>query len=183
MKSVQLAKYNNSWYSPGAGTIKQVLWYFVNALFIRNYLMPVSGVKVALLKMFGAKIGTAVTIKPGVNIKYPWLLTIGSNTWIGENVWIDNLCEVHIGSNVCLSQGAMLLPGNHDFKREAFDLIVKEINVEDGAWVGAKSVVCPGVTCGTHSVLTVGSIASSNLEPYGIYKGNPIVKLKDRNIE
>jgi putative colanic acid biosynthesis acetyltransferase WcaF len=183
MKSVQLAKYNNSWYSPKAGTIKQLLWYFVNALFIKNYMMPLSGVKVALLRLFGAKIGAGVVIKPGVNVKYPWLLTVGSHTWIGENVWIDNLCEVSIGSNACLSQGAMLLTGNHDFKKETFDLIVKEIVLEDGAWVGAQCVVCPGVTCGTHSVLTVGSVATANLEPYGIYKGNPAIKIKMRNIE
>jgi putative colanic acid biosynthesis acetyltransferase WcaF len=183
MKSVHLDQYNNSWYSPKAGTIKQVLWYFVNALFIKNYLMPVSSIKIAFLRLFGAKIGQGVTIKPGVNIKYPWLLTIGEHTWIGENVWIDNLCSVTIGSNVCISQGALLLTGNHDFKTETFNLIVKDIIVEDGAWIGAKCVVCPGVTCGSHSVLTVGSIAASNMEPYGIYKGNPIVKLKVRNIE
>ena len=135
-----------------------------------------------LLKIFGARIGKGVVIKPGVNIKYPWMLSIGDYTWLGEGVWIDNLAKVQIGSNVCVSQGALLLTGNHDYKRVSFDLIVGEITVKDGAWIGAKSVVCPGVICGTHSVLSVGSITSNNLEDYTIYQGNPAVKIRDRII-
>jgi acetyltransferase-like isoleucine patch superfamily enzyme len=61
-----------------------------------------------------------VNIKPSVNIKYPWLLEVGDHVWIGEEVWIDNLAKVRIGSNVCISQGAMLLTGNHDFTKSTF---------------------------------------------------------------
>ena len=53
--------------------------------------------------------------------------------------------------------------------------MVKPIIVEDGAWVGAKSVVCPGVTVGRDSILTVGSMATSNLETGKIYQGIPAV--------
>ena len=81
-----------------------------------------------------------MVIKPSVNIKYPWRLTIGSFVWIGEGVWIDNLENVVIGDNVCISQGAMLLCGNHNYKKTTFDLIVGSITLEDGVWVGAQSV-------------------------------------------
>lgn len=133
-----------------------------------------------LLHLFGAKIGKGVVIKSGVNIKYPWNLSIGDYSWIGENVWIDNLVQVTVGSNVCISQGAMLLCGNHNYKRQTFDLIVKPIVIEDGVWVGAQSTVCPGVTMHSHSVLSVGSIASKDLMPFSIYRGNPAVKVVER---
>ena len=55
---------------------------------------PISGFKRFLLRLFGAKIGKGVVIKPCVNIKYPWKLRIGNYVWIGENVWIDNLDTV-----------------------------------------------------------------------------------------
>ncbi len=177
-----LSKYNNSWYSPGAGKLKLGLWYFVNVLFLMNPLNPISRLKVLLLRMFGAKVGKGVVIKPSVNIKYPWLLEIGDYTWIGEHVWIDNLAKVKIGANCCLSQGAMLLCGNHNYKLETFDLIVKPITLEDGAWVGAMSTVCPGVTLKSHAILTVDSVATETLEAYSLYKGNPAVKIRDRKI-
>lgn len=178
-----LSLYDNTWYNPGGGTLKCVLWYFINILFFINPLNPFSGIKVRLLHLFGAKIGKGVVIKPRVNVKYPWNLTVGDYTWIGENVWIDNLVQVTIGSNVCISQGAMLLCGNHNYRKATFDLMVGEIIVEDGAWIGAKCVVCPHVKVGSHSVLTVGSVATKDCVANGIYKGNPAVKIKDRKIE
>ena len=134
------------------------------------------------MKCFGAKIGSGVIIKPSVNIKYPWKLIIGNHCWIGEGVWIDNLAAVTIADNVCLSQGAFLLCGNHNYKSQAFDLIVKPISLEQGSWIGAKSIVGPGVTVGSHAVLSLGSVASDDLEPYGIYRGNPATKIKTRTI-
>lgn len=177
-----LSVYDNSWYNPGGGTIKRVIWYMVNVLFFINPLNPISGLKVALLRLFGAKIGKGVVIKPAVNIKYPWLLSIDDYSWIGEKVWIDNLAKVTIGKNCCISQGAMLLCGNHNYKKTAFDLIVKPITLEEGAWVGALSVVCPGVIIKSHAILTVQSVATETLEPYGLYKGNPAIRIRERSI-
>jgi putative colanic acid biosynthesis acetyltransferase WcaF len=160
--------------------MKCVLWYFTNLLFIKNHWNPLNDLKVAILKLFGSKIGKGVVIKPGVNIKYPWFLTIGDYSWIGEDVWIDNLAQVTIGLNCCISQGALLLCGNHNFRSETFDLIVKPITIEDGAWVGAKSVVCPGVTVSEDAVLAVGSVATTSLDAATIYQGNPAVSKSKR---
>lgn len=176
-----LSTYNNDWYSPG-NRVKIIIWYFVNVLFFKNSLNPSSSVKVLLLKAFGATVGEGVIIKPGINIKYPWLLEIGDHSWLGENLWIDNLAKVSIGSHVCISQGALLLCGNHDYKKISFDLITDPITIEDGAWIGAKSVVCPGITCHEHSVLSVNSVATKNLEAYTIYQGNPAVSVRKRDI-
>jgi putative colanic acid biosynthesis acetyltransferase WcaF len=175
MKQTDLSKYNL-----GAGKIKIALWYIVNALFLINPLNPFGKLKVFLLRLFGAKIGKGVVIKQGVNIKYPWLLSIGDYTWVGERVWIDNLAQVTIGKNCCLSQGAMLLCGNHNYKKETFDLITGAITIEDGAWVGALSIVCPGVTLKTHAILSVSSVATETLEAYTMYKGNPAQKVRER---
>lgn len=132
------------------------------------------------MRLFGAKVGKGVVIKPSVNIKSPWRLVIGDHAWIGEFVWIDNLVNVQIGNNCCLSQGAFLLTGNHDYKKTSFDLITGSIVLENGVWIGAKAVVCPGVTCHSHAVLTVGSVATDDLDANGIYQGNPAVKVRER---
>jgi len=177
-----LAEYNNSWYNPGP-PVKRWCWYLFNILFFKTSLFPFYGFKVFVLRLFGAKIGHHVLIKPSVNIKYPWFLEIGNNVWIGEKVWIDNLAKVSIGNNVCLSQESMLLTGNHDYTNPSFHLIVNEIALEDGVWIGARGVVCGGTICRDHSVLTVGSVATGELEAMGIYRGNPAVKIKERIIK
>jgi putative colanic acid biosynthesis acetyltransferase WcaF len=177
-----LSKFNNDWYRPGAGAVVRVAWYLTNAIFFASCL-PFSRLKVALLRLFGARVGRGVVIKPRVNIKYPWLLEIGNHVWIGEGVWIDNLAKVIIGDHVCVSQGAMLLTGNHNYKRQSFDLITGAIVLEHGVWVGAQSIVSPGVTCGSHAVLSVGSVATKHLDAYGVYQGNPAVKVRERVIE
>ncbi len=176
-----LASYDNSWYNPGP-FLKRTIWFYINAVFFKTSLLPSNGAKVFLLRLFGAKVGKNVELKPCINIKYPWFLEIGDNVWIGEDVWIDNLTDTKIGSNVCLSQGAMLLTGNHDYTTQTFNLIVKPIVIEEGVWIGAKSVVCPGVIVKSHAVLSAFSNATKNLEAYSIYQGNPAVKIKDRVI-
>jgi putative colanic acid biosynthesis acetyltransferase WcaF len=182
-QQTDLSKYDNSAYHPGGGAVKRLLWYYFNIIFFKSPLFPVSSLKCFLLRLFGARVGQGVNIKPSVNIKYPWRLTIGDYTWIGENAWIDNLDDVVIGKNCCISQGAMLLCGNHNYRRSTFDLVTGKIVLEDGAWIGAKSVVCPGVTCKTHSLLAVNSVATRNLAAWTIYQGNPAVKVKTRVFE
>ena len=182
-----MKKVNNALYKTsvviGASKFKQVFWYLVSALLFKNPWIPVSGIKVFFLRLFGAKVGSGVVVKPCVNIKYPWKLAIGNNSWIGEKAWIDNLDQVSIGNSVCISQGAFLLTGNHDYKKITFDLLIAPIILEDGVWIGASAIVCPGIVCGTHAVLSVASVANKDLAPYFIYKGNPAVKITERIIE
>lgn len=185
MNKTDLSKFNNDWYKESTltrGFLITFIWFVTNHIFINSYL-PIPGpIKKAILKAFGAKIGKGLTLKPKVNIKAPWNLVVGDNVWIGECVWLDNIGKLTIGNNVCISQGALLLSGNHDYKKEAFDLIVKGIVLEDGVWVGAKSIICTGVTCFSHAVLSVNSVATHNLDAYQIYQGNPAKAVRERII-
>jgi putative colanic acid biosynthesis acetyltransferase WcaF len=179
---VKLSKFDNAAFNRGRSWLVELAWMLASALFFSHSLAIWSGLKVALLRGFGARVGTGVLIKPCVQIKFPWKLVVGNDVWIGEHVWIDNLDTVTIGSDVCVSQGAMLLCGSHDFKRETFDLIARPIKVEDGAWICARAIVCPGVTVGAHAVLTAGSVATGSIATNGIYQGNPAILKRTRLI-
>ncbi|OQP49449.1 acyl transferase [Niastella populi] len=181
MKQVNNALYRST-IEIGASKPKQILWYFVNIIFFKNPFIIISSLKVALLKAFGAKIGKGVVIKPVTNIKYPWKLQIGEHSWIGEEVWIDNLSQVYIGRNVTISQGALLLTGSHDHTRITFDFISYPIRLEDGVWIGARAVVFGGTTCQSHSILGMNSVAEKDLKSYTIYKGNPAIPVLSRTI-
>lgn len=180
---IDLSSFTTGDFDKGAGKLKITLWYFMNALFVRASWNPFMEIKIWLLKAFGAKIGQGLVIKNNVVIKYPWKLTVGDNVWLGENCWIDNLDNVIIGNNVCISQGALLITGNHDYTKVDFPYRNAPILIEDGAWVGAKSVIAPGVTIMENSIITVGSVMTHDTEPCGIYQGNPAVKVKERVIK
>ena len=154
---------------------KVVLWYFINYYMFNSPFPWPYGLKRWILIAFGAKVGKGLVIKPRVIIKNPWRLVVGKHCWIGESVWIDNLADVSVGNNVSISQGAMLLTGNHDYTVSSFPYRLGKIVIEDGVWIGAKSVVCPGITCKSHSILTVNSVATKDLDAWSIYTGNPAV--------
>ena len=183
MHTVNLSAFDGSDFDKGASILKITLWYFVNTLIVRASWNPFMKIKIVLLRAFGARIGIGLVIKNNVNIKYPWKLTIGENCWLGENSWIDNLDNVIIGNNVCISQGAMLLTGNHDYTKSTMPYRNAPISIKDGAWIGARTVVCPGVEVQENAILTVGSIATKTLEANSIYQGNPSLKIRDRIIK
>tara|TARA_A100001015_G_scaffold306867_1_gene401809 strand:+ start:7989 stop:8549 length:561 start_codon:yes stop_codon:yes gene_type:complete len=183
MKAKNMQKLNtfsNDEYMPG-NIIKRIIWYVFSELFINTMIPFPIKMKIFILKIFGAKIGKGVVIKPNLKIKYPWFLFVGANSWIGEEVWIDNLDFVHIANDVCISQGAMIITGSHNYNLSSFNLITKEIKIESGVWICAKSIVLQGVVCGNGSMLSSGSVANKNLDPNSIYVGNPAIKLKNRD--
>ncbi|MDQ6755978.1 MAG: WcaF family extracellular polysaccharide biosynthesis acetyltransferase [Bacteroidota bacterium] len=175
----KLQNFNTGNYTNGSKA-RIILWYFVNYFILNSNIPWPYYFKCWLLRLFGGKIGKGVIIKGRVRIKNAWRLRIGDHCWIGEDVWIDNLENVEIGNNVCISQGAMLLTGNHDYSVSDFPYRLKRITIEDGVWIGAKAVVCPGVICRSNSILTVNSVAVKEMEAMKIYSGNPAHCVRNR---
>jgi putative colanic acid biosynthesis acetyltransferase WcaF len=154
----------------------------LSGLWLLSSFVPGSTHRVALLRLFGARIGQRVTIKPGVRVKFPWRLSVGDNVWIGEDVWIDNLGKVKIGSDVCISQRSYICTGSHDWSMRTFNLIVRPITVNNCAWIGAMSTIGPGVSVGEGAVLCLHSSAYSDLAPWHIYQGVPATVTKARTL-
>jgi len=180
---VRLAAFDNRLYDPGGSPTHRLVWLVANRIFFLTWFPWSSSFKAALLRAFGAKIGSGIVFKNRINLKYPWNLSIGDYSWIGEGVWIDSLAKVSIGANCCLSQGVMIETGNHDWSKPAFDLVIKEVVVEDGAWAAVRSLLLPGSRLASHAVLGAGSVLSGDTEPYGIYIGVPAKKARERIIE
>jgi putative colanic acid biosynthesis acetyltransferase WcaF len=177
---VRLATTHPGGYHPGRSYPIRALWLVVEVFVLLNPIIVSYPFKRWVLRLFGAKIGNGVMLKPGVHVKYPWRLTVGDDCWLGERAWIDNMEDVVVASDVVISQGAYLCTGNHDWADPAMPLAPRPIMVEHGAWIGAFARVGPGTTVGAGSVLSLGAVVLSDTEPWGIYTGNPAVRVGTR---
>jgi putative colanic acid biosynthesis acetyltransferase WcaF len=132
------------------------------------------------MRCFGASVGHGVIIKPGAKITFPWRISIGDNSWIGEGVWLLNLDRIEIENNVCISQNAFLCTGSHDWSIERFTLITRPIVIRAGVWIAANVSIGPGVTIGRNTVVTMGSVVSHSLPEGMVCSGNPCKPVKPR---
>jgi putative colanic acid biosynthesis acetyltransferase WcaF len=180
--NVDLSRFDNRAFKRGSGRLQEALWLLVRLGLFELCPFGCYAIKATVLRLFGAKVGQGVVIKPGVKITFPWKLELGDQVWLGEECWLLNLDRITIGSHVCISQRAMLCTGSHNYSSPTFDLVVKPIRVETGSWIAAHAWVGPGVAVGEHAVLGAGAVATRDLEPRGIYQGNPAVKTRVREI-
>jgi putative colanic acid biosynthesis acetyltransferase WcaF len=138
-----LAGFTGRGYDVGRPVPVRVAWLLVRPV-VMAWWFP-SGVRRAVLRAFGAKIGAGTLIRHGVKIHWPWKLEVGADTWIGEEAWILNLEPVTIGSNTCISQGALICTGSHDRRSPTFEFDNGPIVIGDSVWVAARATVLRGV--------------------------------------
>jgi putative colanic acid biosynthesis acetyltransferase WcaF len=180
--TVDLSLFENSDFDRGASTAREIAWIGTRSSIFEHGPAGLDAIRRRVLVAFGAKMGVGGTCRRGVRVTFPWKLEVGDNSWLGEDVWLLNLAPIRIGSNVCISQRAFLCTGNHDWSHHALRLLTAPITIEDGAWIGASSFVGPGVTVGTHAVVTAGSVVTRDLPPYTICAGNPCQPVRERKI-
>ncbi|WP_417886299.1 colanic acid biosynthesis acetyltransferase WcaF [Zunongwangia sp.] len=166
---VRLDKFDSSiGLDRGASRLKEAFWYLIKIFFFLSAIPYPSSFKVKLLNFFGAKVGKNITLKPRVNIHFPWKLAMGNNVWIGEESCLLNFENLTIGNNVCISQRAYLCGGNHDYRIPSMPYRNGPITLKDGCWVGACSFIGPNVEIGEDAVITAGSIIVSAVKSNSI---------------
>jgi putative colanic acid biosynthesis acetyltransferase WcaF len=133
-----------------------------------------------LLRLFGARVGKGVLLRPSVSVTYPWKVTLGDRCWVGDHVTLYSLGEIRIGECAVVSQHSYLCTGAHDYTRPTFDLYAKEIRIEQEAWIAAHVFVGPGVTVGRGAVVGACSVALKDVPAGMICAGNPLRVLRAR---
>lgn len=156
------------------------LWWIVQATAFRWSPQVMYGWRRFLLRIFGAKIGHAVMIRPTAEITYPWRLTIGDHTWIGDHATLYTLGEIHIGDNTCISQHCYLAAAGHDYTRPTFDIFGSKIVIEQEVWLATGVFVAPGITVGRGAVVGACSVVAKDIPAMTISAGNPAKVLRQR---
>ena len=170
-----LIKFNQSkTKKPFFESFKFIAWYLFKILFFNTPIPWPYILKIKLLKIFGAKIGKKLIIKPRVNIHFPWNLKIGDYCWLGEEVNIINFENIEIGSNVCISQQVFLCSSSHDFRKDYFPYRHSPIKIKDGVWLQARVFVAPGTTIEEEVIVYPNTLAKGLLKANTIYADSKI---------
>ncbi len=158
------------------------IWWIVQDTLFRFSPQVFYGWRNFLLRLFGAKIGKKVQIRPTARITYPWKLTVGDYVWIGDDSVFYNLGEIVLGSHVSISHKVYLCTGLHDYTRIDFPISQKPIQIEDEVWIANDVFVGPGVTIGKGSVVGARSTVLQDMPPGMICHGNPAGPVKARKV-
>ncbi len=157
----------------GRSAVVVQLWWIVQAVLFHASPQVFFGWRRMLLRLFGAKVGPGVLLRPSVSVTYPWNVTIGENAWIGDDVTLYSLAPITIGRCAVVSQKSYLCTGSHDPERMAFDILGEPITIGDEAWVAADCFVMPGVSIGRAAVVSARSLVRSDVEAGAIVAGSP----------
>lgn len=147
------------------------LWALCELLLVTNPFQVSSDVRVRVLRLFGAKIGEGVIMRPRLRVKFPWKLSVGARSWIGEDVWIHNQDRIEIGSDVVVSQGSFLTTGTHAFRSD-MALETRPVVIEDGVWITTRCVVLAGSRIRRSALVLPNTVVSGEV-PAGTLFGTP----------
>ena len=176
----QLNKFNLPVGFRGRSQLVVQLWWVIQATLFAMSPQFMYSWRNFLLRLFGAKIGKNVIIRPTVCITYPWKLSIGDYSWVGDYVELYTLGEIKIGNNAVVSQKSYLCTGSHDYQSDAFSIYQKPIVIEDEAWIATDVFIAPGVTIGKGAVIAARSSVYSDMPAGMICMGNPAMPVKPR---
>ena len=155
---VDLRQYDQSWFDRGRPGWLILLWWFVQAIAFPLTPHSAHSIRRFLLRLFGAKIGRGVLIRPTARFTYPWKIHIGHYSWIGDDVVLYSLDAIWIGQHCVISQNTYLCTGSHNLQDPAFGLLTAPIKIGNGVWIAANCFIAPGVLVGANS--TIGACSS-----------------------
>ncbi|MGB3296341.1 MAG: WcaF family extracellular polysaccharide biosynthesis acetyltransferase [Phormidesmis sp.] len=180
---VNLSQYHQPGYEAGGSRAKVMLWWLVQAIAFPLSLHTAHWWRCWLLRLFGAKIGQQVMIRPTARITYPWNIEIGDNSWVGDDVVLYSLVPIRLGQHCVISQKSYLCTGSHDISDPRFGLVTGEIVVENGAWIATDCFIGPDVRVGANAVIGARSTVLQTMPPGQICFGTPCKPIKPRPLK
>jgi putative colanic acid biosynthesis acetyltransferase WcaF len=149
------------------------IWWIFDALFVRPTPQVFFAWRRFALRLFGARIGKGVLIRPGVRVTYPWKLVVGDNCWIGDDATLYSIDEITLGDHTVVSQGAYLCASTHDAGDIAFPIFSSPIIIGSECWIAARAFIGPGVRIGRGAVVGACSVVQSDVPPATVVAGFP----------
>jgi acetyltransferase-like isoleucine patch superfamily enzyme len=154
------------------------------------FLLPrfrvVNAFKSAYLRLFfGAKVGKKVVFYPSVWIFTGRNLVVGDNVDFAKDVLVTTDGGVTIGHRTLIGYRTQILSGNHTVPpkpQRIFDSghTKAPVKIGDDVWIGANTIILPGVEIGEGAVIAAGSVVTKNVPAFSYAAGIPARVIKER---
>lgn len=165
---------------------KRVVWNIAAAFLFRPFITPLFRKwRIALLRMFGAKVEWDANVYASVKIWAPWMLQMGHRACLGPEVICYNQDWVVLEDEAVVSQYSYLCTAGHDvnmMNTADKSLITAPIILKSKSWIGARSFIGMGVEIGEGTVVGATASVYKSVEPWSVVGGNPCKIIKMRKL-
>lgn len=183
MSKIRLDLFDARSLDRGRPRVVEALWVLTKCFFFISPLPWPSRFKCALLRMFGAKIGTGVVIRPRVNIHFPWRLVVGNHCWIGDGCQLLSIASITFQDHVALAHEVYVAAGGHDIQSATMAGKHEPILVKSGTWIASRAFIGPGVTIEQDCVVGAAAVVMKSIGPAVVVAGNPARVIRPRVID
>jgi putative colanic acid biosynthesis acetyltransferase WcaF len=180
IKYQDLKKFNVTKGFRGRSKVIVQLWWIVENTFFAMSPQFLYGWRRFLLRLFGAQVGRGVLIRSTAKFTYPWKVSIGDYSWIGEQTVFYSLDEIRIGTHVAIAHGVYFNTGLHDYTKKEFTILSKKIIIGDECWITNDVYIAPGVIIGRGTVVGARSSVYKDLPSNKVCIGNPVKIVRNR---
>lgn len=135
-----------------------------------------------ILRAMFKKSGKYLHIEPPFYCDYGVNISVGDGFYANVGCVILDVCEVNIGSNVFLGPRVILTTASNPIDCEVRNTQLEyglPINIGNDVFIGAGTIVNPGVTIHDDVIVGSGAVVTHDLESHAVYAGNPAKKIRD----
>lgn len=171
---------------PKKEKLKNFVWGIVNKTLFRctpSHFSLFRKYRVWLTRLFGSEIDYSCSLHPTCKIEYPWNVSMGHLSSLGECSWVYAMDKISIGEKSCIGKDVQLLTGSHDIGSPIFQLITRPISIGSAVWIATRATILPNVCIGEGAVVGATASVYKDVEPWTVVGGNPAREIKKRTIK
>lgn len=132
--------------------------------------------RTAILRDLLAEVGENCYIEPPLRANWGKHTHLGNNVYANFNLTLVDDTHIYIGNSVMIAPNVTIATAGHPIDPELRRKVAQfniPVHIKDNVWIGANSVVLPGVTIGENSVIGAGSVVTKDIPANVVAVGNP----------